>query len=142
MHEYILALIGGTMIGLAAVMLMAFQGNVMGISGIASRLLPPVSGDWSWRISFFAGVLVAPLLAMVYSGTMPTVEITGNVPLLIVAGILVGAGTVIGNGCTSGHGVCGLSRLSRRSIVATGIFMLAAVVTVFIVNLYGARVSL
>lgn len=140
MHEYILALIGGTMIGLAAVMLMVFQGNIMGISGIASRLLPPVSEDWSWRICFFAGMLVAPLLAMAYSGTMPVVEITASLPLLFVGGILVGAGTVIGNGCTSGHGVCGLSRLSRRSTVATGVFMLAALVTVFIVKQFGAGV--
>lgn len=135
MHEFVSALIGGAMIGLAAVMLMAAQGNIMGVSGIASRLLPPVASDWLWRVSFFAGMLTAPLLVLAYSKEMPAVNITGSIPLLVAGGLLVGIGTVVGNGCTSGHGVCGLSRLSRRSIVATGLFMVSAIATVFVVNM-------
>lgn len=122
------------MIGTAAVLLMATHGSIMGISGIASKLLPPVAEDWHWRIVFIAGILAAPIMAYAISGTRPAVEITGSVAVLIVGGLLVGFGTVTGNGCTSGHGVCGLSRFSVRSIVATGVFMLTAIVTVYITH--------
>ena len=132
MHEFTMAFLGGLMIGLAAVLLMATHGSIMGISGIASKLLPPMADDWHWRLVFLAGVLVAPFLLYTISGAQPTVEITSSVGLLAVGGLLVGFGTVTGNGCTSGHGVCGLSRLSVRSIVATGVFMLSAFTTVFI----------
>ena len=134
MHEFAMAFLGGLMIGTAAVLLMATHGSIMGISGITSKLLPPVADDWHWRIFFIAGVLAAPIVGYVISGARPAVEITGSVAVLIVGGLLVGFGTVIGNGCTSGHGVCGLSRFSVRSIVATGIFMLFAIVTVFITH--------
>lgn len=140
MHDYLAALLGGAMIGLAAVLLMLTRGGIMGISGISSRLLPPVAQDWSWRLSFLIGVLAAPLLFMVLTGEMPIVEITSSVLLLIAGGLLVGAGTVVGNGCTSGHGVCGLSRFSRRSLVATLIFMVAAVVTVYVVRFFSVGV--
>ena len=119
------------MIGAAAVLLMATHGSIMGISGIASKLLPPVADDWQWRIIFLAGVLAAPIVSLAINGTQPAVEITGNVLLLAVGGLLVGFGTVTGNGCTSGHGVCGLSRFSVRSLVATGVFMLSAFLTVY-----------
>ena len=122
---------GGAMIGLAAVMLMATQGSILGVSGILSQLLPPKSSAADWRISFVLGVLVAPILTMLITGYTPTVDITSNLPLLIIGGALVGVGTVLGNGCTSGHGVCGLSRLSTRSLVATAIFMITAIATVW-----------
>ena len=134
MHEFLMAFLGGLMIGTAAVLLMATHGSIMGISGIASKLLPPVAEDWHWRIVFIAGILAAPIMAYAISGTRPAVEITGSVAVLIVGGLLVGFGTVTGNGCTSGHGVCGLSRFSVRSIVATGVFMLTAIVTVYITH--------
>ena len=134
MHDFVAALLGGAMIGLAAVLLMASHGKIMGVSGIASRLLPPVAADWLWRVAFIAGVLAAPVIYMAVAGTLPAVAMTVSPLLLISGGLLVGAGTVIGNGCTSCHGVCGLSRLSRRSIVSTGVFMLSAVITVFIFN--------
>ena len=121
MHDFILALLGGAMIGLAAVLLMATQGSIMGISGIASRLLPPISTDWQWRLAFLAGVLVAPLLATLITGEQPVIDISNNAVLLVIGGLLVGFGTVVGNGCTSGHGVCGLSRFSTRSLIATGV---------------------
>ncbi len=132
MHDFILALLGGAMIGLAAVLLMATNGSIMGISGIASRLLPPVAEDWKWRLAFLAGVVLAPVLMLLVSGTKPMVQISNSLPLLIVGGFVMGFGTVFGNGCTSGHGVCGLSRFSVRSIIATGVFMLSAFATVFI----------
>lgn len=137
MHEYILALIGGAMIGLAAVVLMASQGSIMGISGILSQLLPPKSSDTDWRVIFVLGVMAAPLMMLLVTGYKPTVDITSSLPLLIGGGLLVGAGTVLGNGCTSGHGVCGLSRFSIRSLVATVVFMLVAVITVLVTRTVG-----
>ena len=134
MHEYLLALAGGAMIGLAAVALMATQGSILGVSGILNQLLPPKSSATDWRISFVLGVLLAPILTMLITGYAPNVDITRNLPLLIIGGLLVGVGTVLGNGCTSGHGVCGLSRLSTRSLVATAIFMITAIATVWMMR--------
>lgn len=122
------------MIGLAAVILMATQGSILGVSGILSQLLPPKSSTADWRISFVFGVLLAPILTMLITGYTPNVDITSNLPLLIIGGVLVGIGTVLGNGCTSGHGVCGLSRLSTRSLVATAIFMITAITTVWVMR--------
>jgi len=136
MHDFALALIGGMMIGTAAVLLYILNGRVMGVSGIASQLIPPMNIDWSWRVLFILGILCAAPLAILYSGNAPTVDITGNPLLLIGGGLLVGFGTVLGNGCTSGHGVCGLSRFSIRSAIATGIFMLSAIITVLVVKLF------
>ncbi len=132
MHDFLMAFLGGAVIGLAAVLLMATNGSIMGISGIASRLLPPISTDWLWRSAFLAGVLAAPLIMTLITGIQPVIEITSNVALQLIGGLLVGLGTVMGNGCTSGHGVCGLSRLSNRSIVATGVFMIFAFGTVYL----------
>jgi len=134
MHDFILALIGGAMIGLAAVMLMATQGSILGVSGILSQSLSSFSSGRSWRISFILGVLAAPVLISFLTGYTPAVVITGSIVPLIVGGLLVGAGTVLGNGCTSGHGVCGISRFSTRSIFATAVFMIVAIITVWIVN--------
>lgn len=132
MHDYLLALIGGVLIGLAAVLVMASHGKIMGVSGIISRLLPPVVADWSWRVAFVAGILVTPIVYQLLTDSTPTIDLTNNIGLLIIAGLLVGIGTVTGNGCTSGHGVCGLPRLSIRSFIATGTFMVVAMVTVYI----------
>lgn len=140
MHDFALAFIGGMMIGVSAVMLFILNGRVMGISGIASRLIPPITSDWSWRVLFLFGLLSAAPLALIYSGKAPTVDITANPLLLIGGGLLVGFGTVLGNGCTSGHGVCGLSRFSIRSAIATGIFMLSAIITVLVVKLFTGAV--
>ena len=134
MHDFVLALLGGLMIGAAAVLLMAAHGKIMGVSGIVSRLLPPMAADWQWRALFVAGVVVSPLLASLFTGELPVVTITHNPVVLLIAGLIVGIGTVTGNGCTSGHGVCGLPRLSVRSIVATMVFMASAMVTVFIIR--------
>lgn len=134
MHDYVLALTGGIMIGTAAVLLMAAQGQIMGVSGIVKRLLPPVSNDWQWRALFVTGVLLAPLVAWIFNGSLPDVSITKNPLVLLIGGLIVGVGTALGNGCTSGHGVCGLSRLSYRSVIATCVFFLTAVITVFVVR--------
>lgn len=129
------SLIGGAMIGLSAVLLMLWEGRIAGISGIASRLLPPHrDGGFLSRFGFILGIIAAPLLLSWSSGDAIRQTISSNIPLMIGAGLLVGFGTVWGNGCTSGHGVCGLSRLSVRSLVATLIFMATAFVTVFIVR--------
>ncbi len=127
------ALAGGALIGLAAVLLMAASGRIAGISGMAARLLPPYrDADIAGRLAFVVGLVVAPLVYMAAIGR-PVAQTVGSAPLLMVlAGLLVGFGSVWGNGCTSGHGVCGLARLSPRSLVATLTFMATAVVTVFV----------
>jgi len=134
------SLLGGVMIGLSAVLLMLWEGRVAGISGIAGRLLPPYrDGAFPSRLGFVAGLLAAPFAVMAFTGQLVAQAVSGNVPLMIAAGLLVGFGSVWGNGCTSGHGVCGLARLSARSLVATLVFMTVAVVTVFVTrHLIGA----
>ena len=125
--------IGGVLIGIAAVVLMIFNGTIAGISGIVGRLLPPYrDNDLIGATAFILGLMAAPLGYTLATGTPVIQIVSGNVLLMVVAGLLVGIGTTYGGGCTSGHGVCGLSRLSPRSIVATAIFMAAAVVTVFV----------
>jgi len=125
------SLAGGVMIGLASALFLLFNGKIAGISGILGGLLRPQRGDVVWRIAFVAGILVSPLLFGAVR-PLPDVEIEAGYPLLIAAGLLVGLGTRYGSGCTSGHGVCGLSRRSPRSIVATVAFMFAGFATVFI----------
>jgi len=127
------SLIGGAMIGLSAVLLMAWEGRIAGISGIAGRLLPPYrDGAFLSRLGFVLGLVSAPLVVFAVSGTPISQTVSSNVPLMAAAGLIVGFGAVWGNGCTSGHGVCGLSRLSKRSFVATAIFMGVAIATVFV----------
>ncbi len=127
------SLIGGAMIGLSAVLLMAWEGRIAGISGIVGRLLPPYTDErLPSRLGFVIGLVAAPLLFMAATGSPVTQTVFENLPLMIAAGVIVGFGSVYGNGCTSGHGVCGLSRLSKRSFVATGIFMAVAFATVFV----------
>lgn len=129
----IASLAGGAIIGASAVLLMAFKGRIAGVSGIAARLFPPYSdGEFIGRLAFVLGLVVAPIIFSVASGQAPPQSIETRKFLLVVAGLLVGFGSVWGNGCTSGHGVCGLSRLSVRSLVATLAFMVMAISTVFI----------
>ena len=127
------SLLGGALIGASAVMLMAAKGRIAGVSGIAVRLLPPYADDeLAGRLAFILGIIVAPLVMLIATGTAPVPTIEGSTGLLVLAGLLVGFGSVWGNGCTSGHGVCGLSRLSVRSLVATLTFMATAMATVFL----------
>jgi uncharacterized membrane protein YedE/YeeE len=126
-------LLGGLLIGVAAALLVLFDGRIAGISGIAGGLLRPVRGDIGWRVSFLVGLVLAPLLYG-FVAPLPAVHIDAGTGTLIVAGLLVGAGTRYGSGCTSGHGVCGLSRRSPRSLAATAAFMLAGFVTVWVVR--------
>jgi uncharacterized membrane protein YedE/YeeE len=125
------SLAGGALIGLAAAMLVLFNGRVAGISGIVGGLLVPRRGEIAWRLAFVAGLLLAPLAMLLFGGA-PAPRIDAGFGLLVTAGLLVGVGTSYGSGCTSGHGVCGISRLSPRSLIATAAFMGAGIVTVFI----------
>ena len=129
------ALLGGAMIGLAAAMLLFFNGRIAGISGIVGGLLQSgrAAGDTAWRIAFAGGLVAAPLL---YQGVaaLPESRIDAAWPILLLAGFLVGIGSRYGSGCTSGHGVCGLSRLSPRSLIATLTFMAAGFITVYVLR--------
>jgi uncharacterized membrane protein YedE/YeeE len=125
------ALAGGVLIGLAAAMFALLNGRIAGISGVLGGLLKPVRGDIAWRLAFIAGLVGAPLFFS-WFGTLPQPEIDASQGTLVAAGLLVGVGTRYGSGCTSGHGVCGLSRLSPRSLVATGTFMAAGFLTVLV----------
>ena len=127
------SLAGGMLIGLAAALLILFNGRIAGISGILGGLLRPRSGDLGWRIAFLAGLIGTPLLYQVWQA-LPPVQIDAGTPALIVAGLLVGVGVRYGAGCTSGHGVCGLSRLSPRSLAATIAFMAAGFLTVYLLR--------
>ena len=127
------ALAGGALIGLAAALLVLFNGRIAGISGIVGGLLRPLRGDVLWRVAFVAGLGAAPVMWRLFA-TLPRLHIDAGLPALIVAGLLVGVGTRYGAGCTSGHGVCGLSRGSRRSLAATATFMAAGFAVVFIVR--------
>ena len=124
------ALAGGAIIGVAAVLFALFNGRIAGISGILGGLLRPSFPDWTWRAAFIAGLVVAPIVYRWFAGS-PELTIDAGYPTLVAAGILVGLGTRYGSGCTSGHGVCGVSRLSPRSLVATLAFMVAGFATVF-----------
>ena len=125
------AAIGGALIGLASVLLMLLLGRIAGISGIFAGLLAlPGSADRSWRWAFFAGLLAAPLAAAAAGYPMAMPQMPSNLALVAGAGLLVGFGTRMAAGCTSGHGVCGMARLSPRSIMATGVFMATAIAVV------------
>ncbi|WP_439366665.1 YeeE/YedE family protein [Bradyrhizobium sp. DASA03005] len=131
----IASLVGGAMIGLAAVLLMWATGRIAGVSGIAARLFPPYEdSEFAGRLAFVAGLAAAPVLVLLVTGGLPEQTIAAGPALLIVGGLLTGFGSVWGSGCTSGHGVCGLSRLSVRSLVATMTFMAAGMATVFVMR--------
>ncbi len=128
------SLLGGALIGLAAAWLLIAEGRIAGISGILGRLLARPDRDTPWRLAFVVGLLAGPVAYLVASGRWPAVDVTASWPTLAVAGLLVGFGTRIGSGCTSGHGVCGLARLSPRSLAAVLLFMTSAMLTVFVVR--------
>ena len=127
------SLAGGVIIGVAAAMFVLLNGRIAGISGILGGLLKPVKGDISWRVAFLLGLVASPLLYALFA-SVPTPRIDASWAALVLAGLLVGVGTRYGSGCTSGHGVCGLSRLSPRSLAATAAFMGAGFVTVFVIR--------
>ena len=131
MHPWLLSLIGGVLIGLSAALLLLFNGRVAGISGIAFGLMRRAErSEWAWRAAFVLGLMSAGALAMHALGQESGSP--ASTPVLVLAGLLVGFGTSWGSGCTSGHGVCGLARLSKRSLVAVLVFMAAAVATVYV----------
>lgn len=124
---------GGALIGVAAAMFMLLNGRIAGISGVLGSLLKPVKGDLAWRVAFIAGLVLAPLPYLLLA-EWPATQTDASFGALVLAGLLVGVGTRFGGGCTSGHGVCGLSRLSPRSAVATLVFMAAGFATVYAVR--------
>ncbi len=136
-QDWLVALAGGALIGLGATVLLAFNGRVMGVSGILSGLVTPKAGDISWRALFLVGLLIAGMIAEV---AIPSAFGASAAPIALIgaAGLLVGFGTRIGNGCTSGHGVCGVARTSPRSIAATLTFLATGALTTLLVH-GGAR---
>lgn len=128
------SLLGGIILGVAAALYVLFHGRILGISGIISGLLHLKSGDRAWRMALILGLLTAPLLAALFFEIRPIVEVEADWLAVVIAGLLVGFGTQYGSGCTSGHGICGLSRLSPRSLVATVSFMTAGFLIVFVLR--------
>ena len=127
------ALPGGVLIGTAAAMFALFNGRIAGVSSIVGGLLSPLKGDVAWRLAFAAGLIAAPLCYALIA-PLPAIRIEAGTSTLLVAGLITGLGTRLGYGCTSGHGVCGISRLSPRSMLATGCFMASGFVTVLVVR--------
>jgi uncharacterized protein len=125
----IASLIGGILIGISAVLLMALNGRIAGMTGMLGGVLAPTAPDARWRLAFLAGAVLAPFVATLLGATFPFAAPTTGVAL-VIGGVIVGMGVTYGGGCTSGHGVCGIARLSRRSIVATVVFMASTFVTV------------
>lgn len=125
---------GGALIGLSAALLMAANGRIAGISGTFSGAFFSEPGDRNWKIWFLAGLILAPAALRLMTGGWPAFEMTATYPVIIAGGLLVGFGTRLGSGCTSGHGVCGLSRLSLRSMAAVGAFMSSGAITVAVVK--------
>jgi uncharacterized membrane protein YedE/YeeE len=128
------SLLGGMMLGVAAALYVLLHGRILGISGIVSGLVHPKKEDWSWRLALVVGLLTAPFLAALFFGILPVIEVDASWLTVIIAGLLVGFGVQYGSGCTSGHGICGLSRLSPRSLVATLSFMTAGFLVVFVIR--------
>lgn len=129
------ALIGGMLIGLSATLLMLYSGRIAGISGIAARLLPPWGdGETRSRLGFVLGLIIAPVVVMGITGRPVVQTVSDNLVIMMIAGLLVGFGSVWGSGCTSGHGVCGLARLSLRSLIAIVTLLVSAGLTVFILR--------
>lgn len=128
-----LSLAGGVLIGIAAVLLMAVHGRIAGMTGILAGIIPPVSADWPWRAAFLIGAILAPA---VYTGVGGSIafSVPVSASALVGGGLIVGVGVTLGSGCTSGHGVCGMARLSPRSILATCVFMAMTAITVFVMR--------
>ena len=129
------SLAGGVLIGVASTLLMLFVGRVMGATGILAGLFQPSSGeDFAWRATLLAGMVTGPAIVWLISGEMPAIQLPISTAALVIGGLIVGVGVTFGSGCTSGHGVCGMARLSPRSIVATLTFMAFTFATVFVVR--------
>ncbi len=128
------AAIGGFLIGLAAVLFMAVNGRIAGISGIVAGALLPVRGDVIWRLAFVTGLFLAPLVVWFATADRPEVVFTHPLWMTALGGLLVGFGARMGGGCTSGHGVCGMARFSKRSIAATATFMTSAILAIFVLH--------
>ena len=124
-------LIGGLLIGLSTALLILLNGRIAGISGIVGGLLARKGSAVGWRAVFVAGLLLGAFVYMLVTGGSPPVNIQASLPVMVIAGLLVGFGTRLGSGCTSGHGICGIARFSKRSVVATLVFMVTAIFTVF-----------
>lgn len=134
------SLSGGALIGLASTLLMLFLGRIMGATGIMAGILAAgPREDKSWRVAVLLGMITAPLAVLMATGQMPAIEVPVSLPMLVAGGVIVGVGVTYGSGCTSGHGVCGMARLSPRSIAATLVFMVTTGLTVFVVrHVWGA----
>ena len=129
------SLTGGALIGISATLLMLFLGRIMGATGIVAGALQPSSGeDFTWRAALIAGMITGPAALWLVTGEMPAVEVPVSTAALVAGGLIVGVGVTFGSGCTSGHGVCGMARLSPRSIAATLTFMATTFITVFVVR--------
>ena len=126
-----LSLFGGMLLGISAVLLLLINGKVAGISGIVNGVVSQNAGERAWRILFLAGMMIGGVVALHWLGVARPVLANTGLWLYAIAGLLVGIGTFVGNGCTSGHGICGIGRLSKRSIVATSVFMIVAALTVY-----------
>lgn len=139
--SYLPALIGGLLIGTASALMLWLEGRIAGISGIVGGLLQRTQGDASWRVAFLLGLLLSPLLVLLFSGQRPHIEALVSPRTLVIAGLLVGFGTRLGSGCTSGHGVCGLGRRSPRSLTAVLTFISTGALTVYVMRhlIGGAR---
>jgi uncharacterized membrane protein YedE/YeeE len=132
--SYTNALLGGGLIGLSAALMLLLNGRVTGVSGILAGTFQRPDGDTFTRLAFVIGLCGGPILYLLVFGMWPSVRVNPSLPIIITAGLLVGFGTRLGSGCTSGHGVCGLARLSPRSIVAVAVFVGTGIVTVFVMN--------
>jgi uncharacterized membrane protein YedE/YeeE len=126
--------VGGLLIGGAASLFVLLNGRVAGVSGILSGLIGSPKHDRAWRLAFVAGIVLGPLVLAALGGALPEVELQAPLPILLLAGLLVGFGTQLGSGCTSGHGICGIARGSPRSIAATAVFFAVAAATVFVMR--------
>ncbi|HJQ30105.1 MAG TPA: YeeE/YedE thiosulfate transporter family protein [Rubrobacter sp.] len=127
-------LVGGLLIGLAVILMLLLNGRIAGISGIVGGLLTPKDGDTGWRMAFVAGLLIGSLAYIQWVEGPAPVDVLASPPAILLGGLLVGFGTRLGSGCTSGHGLCGMARISRRSIVATAVFFGVAMLTVFLTH--------
>ena len=127
-------LIGGSLIGLSTVLLILFNGRIAGISGIVGGVLTRKASEIGWRAVFVVGLLIGAFVYMLATGVALPVNIQASLPVTVIAGLLVGFGARLGSGCTSGHGICGIARFSKRSIVATLVFFITAIITVFLTH--------
>lgn len=126
---------GGALIGLAAVLLMATLGRVMGATGILAGIIQPSSlQDWPWRVAVLIGMISGPIAVLLVTGNLPAIQVPVTTTMMVIGGFIVGVGVTFGAGCTSGHGVCGMARLSPRSIAATVTFMITTAITVYVVR--------